>query len=66
MSTRPVWRPATVHHNNAEHDRAGAEQQARLGRAFPPLRRIDPTTRPTPTSAPATQPARTQRKGSIR
>jgi hypothetical protein len=57
---------ATGRHSGAEHERAGADQQARLGRAFPPLRRIDPSTRPTPAAAPAAQPGRTQRKGSIR
>jgi hypothetical protein len=56
---------ATAHHQSAEHDRAGAEQQARLGRAFPPLRRIDLNARPAPANAPATQATR-QRKGSIR
>ena len=57
---------ATGRHSGAEHERAGADQQARLGRAFPPLRRIDPTTRPTPAAAPAAQPGRAQRRGSIR
>ncbi len=49
-----------LHHGGGEHDRAGADQQQRLSRAFPPLRTVNPTFSAAPA---ATNPPTTQRKG---
>jgi hypothetical protein len=52
-----------LHHGGGEHDRAGADQQQRLSRAFTPLGTINPTFSAAPA---ATNPPTTQRKGRIR
>jgi hypothetical protein len=52
-----------LHRGGGEHDRAGADQQQRLGRAFPPLRTVTPPFSAAPI---ATNPSTTQRKGRTR
>jgi hypothetical protein len=48
-----------LHRGDAEHDQAGAAQQQRLSRAFPPLGNLNPTF----SAAPTTNPATIHRKG---
>jgi hypothetical protein len=60
---RDAMASSRLHHGDGDHDRAGADQQRRLSRAFTPLGTVSPTFSAAPAAA---NPTTTQRKGRIR